>query len=74
MECGIIYEDERPSAPGIQSRHGFLMPHQFGVFAMTHAIYRVTSFEIVGPHTLAVTFADGVKRTIDFLPVLRGEL
>ena len=41
---------------------------------MTHAIHRVTSFEVVGPHTLAVTFADGVTRTIDFLPVLRGEL
>ena len=41
---------------------------------MTHAIHRVTSFKIVGPHTLAVTFADGLSRTIDFLPVLRGEL
>ncbi len=41
---------------------------------MTHAIHRVTSFEIVGPHTLAVTFADGLTRTIDFLPVLMGEL
>jgi hypothetical protein len=41
---------------------------------MTHAIHRVTSFDIVGPHTLAITFADGVTRTIDFLPVLRGEL
>ena len=41
---------------------------------MNHAIHRVTSFEIVGPHTLAVTFADGLTRTIDFLPVLRGEL
>ena len=41
---------------------------------MTHAIHRVTSFEIVGPHTLAVTFADGLTQTIDFLPVLKGEL
>ena len=41
---------------------------------MTHEIHRVTSFNIVGPHTLAVTFADGLTRTIDFLPVLRGEL
>jgi len=41
---------------------------------MSHAIHRVTSFEIVGPHTLAVTFADGLTQTIDFLPVLRGEL
>ena len=41
---------------------------------MSHAIHRVTSFEIVGPHTLAITFADGLTRTIDFSPVLRGEL
>ena len=41
---------------------------------MTHAVHRVASFEIVGPHTLSVTFADGLTRTIDFLPVLRGEL
>ncbi len=41
---------------------------------MTHEIHRVTSFEIVGPHALAVTFTDGLSRTIDFLPVLEGEL
>jgi hypothetical protein len=41
---------------------------------MSHAIHRVTSFEIVGPHTLAITFADGLRRTIDFRPVLKGEL
>lgn len=41
---------------------------------MSHAIHRVSSFEIVGPHTLAVTFADGLTRTIDFLPILKGEL
>jgi hypothetical protein len=41
---------------------------------MTHAIHRVIAFDVVGPHSLAVTFADGLKRTIDFLPVLEGEL
>jgi hypothetical protein len=41
---------------------------------MIHAIHRVTAFEIVGPYTLAVRFADGVVRTIDFQPVLKGEL
>jgi hypothetical protein len=41
---------------------------------MMHAIHRVVSFKIVGPHTLAVTFADGLERTIDFLPILKGEL
>ena len=41
---------------------------------MMHAIHRVTAFEIVGPHRLRVTFADGLTRTIDFQPVLKGEL
>lgn len=41
---------------------------------MKHAIHRVTSFKIVGPYTLAITFADGLTRTIDFRPILKGEL
>ena len=41
---------------------------------MEHAIHRVTGFEIVGSYTLAIRFADGTNRTIDFLPVLSGEL
>src|SRR5262245_57736498 len=41
---------------------------------MEHAIHRVTGFEIVGPYTLAVQFTDRTNRTIDFLPVLAGEL
>lgn len=41
---------------------------------MTHVVHRVTAFEIIGPYTLAVTFADGLTRMIDFQPVLRGEL
>lgn len=28
----------------------------------------------MGQHTLAVRFADGAERTIDFLPVLAGEI
>lgn len=39
-----------------------------------HAIHRVQSFERVGPHALRVAFADGSEQTIDFAPVLRGEL
>ena len=42
--------------------------------AMSHAVYRVTGFEIVGPFTLKVDFDDGQSQTIDFLPVLEGEL
>ncbi len=39
---------------------------------MEHPIYRVTSFEIVGPYTLQVTFDDGTSQTIDFQPILAG--
>ena len=41
---------------------------------MTHPIHRVVGFEIAGPHVLCVRFEDGVERTIDFAPVLFGEL
>jgi Protein of unknown function (DUF2442) len=41
---------------------------------MTHAIHRVTRFEIVGPYTLALSFEDGTEQRIDFRPVLEGEL
>ena len=39
---------------------------------MSHAIHRVTRFEIVGPHTLKVGLADGTEQRIDFGPVLHG--
>lgn len=41
---------------------------------MKHPIYRVVSFEIVGPYTLTVSFDDGSSQVIDFRPVLKGEL
>ena len=41
---------------------------------MSHPIYRVTRFDIVGPYTLAVTFTDGTQQHIDFRPVLHGAL
>src|SRR4030095_11892851 len=41
---------------------------------MTHAIYRMTSFSIVGPYTLAVAFNDATEQRIDFKPVLHGDL
>ena len=41
---------------------------------MDHAIYRVEHFEIVGPYTLALRFADGSQQRIDFRPVLEGEV
>jgi hypothetical protein len=41
---------------------------------MSHPIYRVISFAIVEPYTLRVDFDDQTTRTIDFRPVLQGEL
>ena len=41
---------------------------------MNHPLYRVTSFQQVGPYSLRLHFNDGVARTVDFEPVLEGEL
>jgi hypothetical protein len=41
---------------------------------MTHPIYRVHRFDIVGPYTVAVAFTDGTEQRINFRPVLEGEL
>ncbi|MEA2345377.1 MAG: hypothetical protein QOF63_3546 [Thermoanaerobaculia bacterium] len=41
---------------------------------MSHAIHRVTRFEIVAPHILNVAFEDGTEQRIDFRPVLKGVL
>jgi len=41
---------------------------------MSHPIYRVRSFEIVAPYTLRVRFDDDTEQTIDFRPVLAGEM
>jgi hypothetical protein len=41
---------------------------------MSHPIYRVRSFEIVSAYTLRVRFDDNADQTIDFRPILAGEL
>ena len=41
---------------------------------MGHPIHRVRQFEIVGPYSLCIEFDDGTTRTIDFEPILHGEL
>jgi hypothetical protein len=41
---------------------------------MSHAIYSVRSFEIIGPFTLRVEFCDKTAQTIDFSPVLLGQV
>lgn len=45
-----------------------------GKFEMNHAIHEVRSFEIVGPYALSVCFEDGTEQTINFQPILAGEL
>ena len=41
---------------------------------MNHPIFRVTSLEHVGSYSLRLRFDDGLTRTIDFEPILEGEL
>ncbi len=41
---------------------------------MVHPIYRVLAFEIVSPYMLRIQFDDNTWQTIDFRPVLAGEL
>ncbi len=41
---------------------------------MEHSIYRVVGFETVHPYVLRVRFDDGTEQTIDFKPILAGEL
>jgi Protein of unknown function (DUF2442) len=41
---------------------------------MSHPIYKVRSVKVIAPHTLEVGFDDATKQTINFLPVLAGEL
>ena len=41
---------------------------------MIHLIYRVQNFEIIAPYTLRVRFDDRTEQTINFEPVLAGQL
>jgi hypothetical protein len=41
---------------------------------MVHPIYRVHCFEIVSAYTLRIQFDDGAVQTIDFRPILAGEM
>lgn len=41
---------------------------------MSHEIYSIINFKIIAPYTLRLTFDDGTTKTIDFKPMLRGEL
>ena len=41
---------------------------------MEHPIHCVRSFDIVGGYTIRVCFEDCTQQTIDFEPILEGEL
>lgn len=41
---------------------------------MSHPIHRITAIQVVAAHTLRLTFADGLAHTIDFEPILAGEI
>lgn len=41
---------------------------------MDHSIHQVVAFQIIGPYTLLVKFEDATEQTINFTPVLFGEL
>jgi hypothetical protein len=41
---------------------------------MNHPIYRVSAFEIVADFTLRISFDYATEQTIDFRPILGGEL
>ena len=41
---------------------------------MGHPVHTIKAFEISGPHRLRIEFGDGLVRTIDFRPILEGEL
>jgi hypothetical protein len=41
---------------------------------MKHQIHRVINFKKVADFVLSISFEDGTQRTIDFRPVLAGEL
>lgn len=41
---------------------------------MRHEIHRVQAFEIIAPYKLCVHFEDRTEQTIDFEPILAGEL
>ena len=41
---------------------------------MAHGIYRVVAFRVVGQYTIEITFDDGLVQTVNFEPVLRGQV
>ncbi len=65
MNCWLIESSTgRPSAFG----------NRASALIMNHPIYRIVSFEQTGAFILKLRFDDGLLRTINFEPVLAGEI
>lgn len=41
---------------------------------MRHPIYRICAFKIIAPYIMEIHFDDNSRQTINFAPVLKGEL
>ena len=41
---------------------------------MNHNLYKVTAVKVVSPFHLEISFDDGIKKTIDFTTILKGEM
>jgi Protein of unknown function (DUF2442) len=41
---------------------------------MTHSVYKIVDFEIIGSYTLRLVFDDGIEQEINFESVLEGEV
>jgi hypothetical protein len=41
---------------------------------MSHPLYDVVGFDLVGPYTVRVRFDDSTEQVVDLEPVLHGEL
>ena len=51
-----------------------IQPFESGGMEPRHAIYRLDSFRLVRPYTLRVRFDGETEQTIDFRPILEGEM
>ena len=41
---------------------------------MNHPFYKILTVKVIGPYILELTFDDGLKKSINFKPVLFGEI
>lgn len=44
------------------------------MYMAPHPIHTIKSFRILSPYTLNIVFGDNTQKTINFFPLLRGEM